>query len=83
MRAAMEAASAQPYRGIPGAADPERAGSHVRGLIDAGMTPETIAALGGLTPHGVGMLLRGEMVWIPTRVEQQILAIEIPSRDSG
>jgi hypothetical protein len=42
------------------------------------MDPETIAALGGLQPLGVGMLLRGEMSLLPARIAQQILAIEVP-----
>jgi hypothetical protein len=83
MRAAEEAHRAQERRLPPGAADPGPAAAHVRRLTDAGMAPETIATLGGLTTLGVGMLLRGEMTWLPARVAQQILAIEVPRTDRG
>ena len=78
MRAAEEAHRAQERRLPPGAADPGPAAAHVRRLTDAGMAPETIALLGGLTTLGVGMLSRGEMPLLPARVAQQILAIEVP-----
>jgi hypothetical protein len=78
MRAAQEAHRAQERRLPPGAADPGPAAARVRRLTAAGMDPETIAALGGLQPLGVGMLLRGEMSLLPARIAQQILAIEVP-----
>jgi hypothetical protein len=81
MRAAEEAHRARERRLPSGAAAPEPAAAHVRRLTDAGMAPETIATLGGLTPLGVGMLLRGEMSLLPARVAQRILVIEVPLRD--
>jgi len=80
MRAAEEAHRAQEhrFRFPPGTTEPEPAAAHVRRLTDAGMAPETIAALGGLTTPVVGMLLRGEMPKIQVRVAQQLLAIEVP-----
>jgi hypothetical protein len=80
MRAAEEAHRAQEhrFRFPPGTTEPEPAAAHVRRLTDAGMAPETIATLGGLTTPFVGMLLRGEMPKIQVRVAQRILAIEVP-----
>ena len=80
MRAAEEAHRAQEhrFRFPPGTTEPEPAAAHVRRLTDAGMAPETIATLGGLTTPVVGMLLRGQMPKIQVRVAQQILAIEVP-----
>jgi hypothetical protein len=80
MCAAEEAHRAQEhrFRFPPGTTEPEPAAAHVRRLTDAGMTPETIATLGGLTAPVVGMLLRGEMPKIQVRVAERVLAIEVP-----
>jgi hypothetical protein len=84
LRAAEEAHRAQEhrFRFPPGTTEPEPAAAHVRRLTDAGMAPETIATLGGLTTPVVGMLLRGEMPKIQVRLAQQILAIEVPGSAS-
>jgi hypothetical protein len=80
MRAAEEAHRAQEhrFRFPPGTTEPEPAAAHVRRLTDAGMAPETIATLGGLTTPVVGMLLRGEMPRIQVRLAERVLAIEVP-----
>jgi Family of unknown function (DUF6461) len=80
MRAAEEAHRVQErrFRFPPGTTEPEPAAAHARRLIDAGMAPETIATLGGLTTPVVGMLLRGEMPRIQVRLAERILAIEVP-----
>ena len=80
LRAAEETHRAQErrFRFPPGTAEPEPAAAHVRRLTDAGMAPETIATLGGLTTPVVGMLLRGEMPKIQVRLAERILAIEVP-----
>jgi hypothetical protein len=85
MRAAEEAHRAQEhrFRFPPGTTEPEPAAAHVRRLTDAGMAPETIATLGGLTTPVVGMLLRGEMPKIQVRLAERILAIEIPPAGRG
>jgi hypothetical protein len=80
VRAAEEARRAQErrFRFPPGTTEPEPAAAHVRRLTGAGMAPETIATLGGLTTPVVGMLLRGEMPKIQVRLAERILAIEVP-----
>jgi Family of unknown function (DUF6461) len=80
LRAAEEAHRAQEhrFRFPPGTTEPEPAAAHVRRLTDAGMAPETIATLGGVTTPYVGRLLRGELPKIQVRFAQQILAIEVP-----
>ena len=80
MRAAEEAHRAQErrFRFPPGTTEPEPAAAHVRRLTDAGMAPETIATLGGLTTPVVRMLLRGEMPKIQVKLAERILAIEVP-----
>jgi hypothetical protein len=80
MRAAEEAHRVQErrFRFPPGTTEPEPAAAHARRLVDAGMAPETIAALGGLTTPVVGMLLRGEMPKIQVMLAERILAIEVP-----
>jgi hypothetical protein len=80
MRAAQEAHRAQEhrFRFPPGTTEPEPAAAHVRRLTGAGMAPETIATLGGLTTPVVGMLLRGEMPKIQVRAAERVLAIEVP-----
>ena len=80
MRAAEEAHRAQEhrFRFPPGTTEPEPAAAHVRRLTDAGMAPETIATLGGLTTPFVGRLLRGEIPKIQVRVAERVLAIEVP-----
>lgn len=80
LRAAEEAHRAQEhrFRFPPGTTEPEPVAAHVRRLTDAGMAPETIATLGGVTTLYVGRLLRGELPKIQVRFAQQILAIEVP-----
>lgn len=80
MRAAEEAHRVQErrFRFPPGTTEPEPAAAHVRRLTDAGMAPETIAALGGMTTPVVSMLLRSEMPRIQVRLAERILAIEVP-----
>jgi hypothetical protein len=80
MRAAEEAHRAQErrFRFPPGTTEPEPAAAHVRRLTDAGMAPQAIATLGGLTTPVVGMLLRGEVPKIQVRLAERILAIEVP-----
>ncbi|MGH3246182.1 MAG: hypothetical protein ACRDOI_08230 [Trebonia sp.] len=80
MRAAEEAHRVQErrFRFPPGTTEPEPAVAHVRHLTDAGMAPETIATLGGLTTPVVGILLRGEMPRIQVGLAERILAIEVP-----
>jgi hypothetical protein len=85
LRAAEEAHRAQEhrFRFPPGTTKPEPVAAHVRRLTDAGMAPETIATLGGVTTLYVGRLLRGELPKIQVRFAQQILAIEVPRPDRG
>jgi hypothetical protein len=85
MRTAEEAHRIQErrFRFPPGTTEPEPAVAHVRRLTDAGMAPETIAALGGLPTPFIGRLLRGEIPTIQVRVAQQILAIEVPLPGRG
>lgn len=78
MRAAEEEFRARANRLPPGASDAAPVAAHVRRLVEAGLSAESIASSGGITPLGVGMLLRGEMPQIPTMCARQILAIEIP-----
>lgn len=67
----------------PGAADPRAASAHVRRLIDAGITAETIAGIGGITTRGVQMLLRHEMPLLPEDCSRRILAIEVPPQEES
>lgn len=82
-QAAEETHRAQVNRLPPGAADAGSVAAHVRRLAAAGMTEEAIADLGGITPLGVRMLLRGQMVHISAMRAQQILAIEVPPLGAG
>ncbi|MGH3251798.1 MAG: hypothetical protein ACRDOI_37080 [Trebonia sp.] len=66
------------FRFSPSTTEPEPAVAHVRHLTAAGMAPETIATLGGLTTPVVGMLLRGKMPRIQVGLAERILAIEVP-----
>jgi hypothetical protein len=59
-------------------ADPELVRSHVRHLLDRGVTAEVIAAQAGLTTRGVDSLLNGLTKVIPASRAEQILAIEVP-----
>lgn len=78
IRAAEEARRTQHPATASGLADAEPVRAHVQRLIDAGLGPAAIAALGGASPVGIDRLLRGVMPQIPASMAQRLLAIEVP-----
>jgi hypothetical protein len=67
----------------PSAVDPELVRSHVRQLIDRGVSADTIAARSGMDTPWVGRLLSGKLgPWMAASRAEQILAIETPPQSA-
>jgi hypothetical protein len=53
---------------------------HVRSLLDSGITADAIAAQAGpaLSTSAINVLLGEGNFWVPVKIAQRILAIEVP-----